>query len=79
MGHAAASVLINASLGMAVLVALVHAIAMFATGGLVAWLVYRYLGPGVLSRCWLNLDAFWAASLILIGIVSLSVAAASGS
>lgn len=78
-GHAAASALINADLGMAVLVALVHAIATFVAGGLLAWLVYRYLGLSILSRCWLNLDAFWAASLILVGVVSLSVAAASGS
>src|SRR4030081_742354 len=43
-GHEAAGALINANLGMAGLVAVVHAIAMIAAGGCLAWLVYRYLG-----------------------------------
>src|SRR5207247_4536784 len=43
-GHAAAGALINATVGMAVLVSVVHSVAMIAAGGLLAWLVYRYLG-----------------------------------
>src|SRR5204863_2934439 len=43
-GHEAASVIINANLGMAVLVSAVHSVAMIAAGGFLAWLVYRYLG-----------------------------------
>src|SRR5207253_5065557 len=43
-GPAAAGALINANVGMAVLVSIVHAVAMIAAGGLLAWLVYRYLG-----------------------------------
>jgi hypothetical protein len=69
-GHAAISALINANLGTAVLVALVHSAAMIAAGGFSAWLVYRYLGPGLISRSWFNLDAIWAASLILVGVVA---------
>ena len=46
-GHAAAGALINANLGMAVMVSVVHSVAMIAAGGLLAWLVYRYLGPQV--------------------------------
>src|SRR3954469_9647293 len=38
-GHAAAGTLINANLGMAGLVAIVHTIAMMAAGGSLAWLV----------------------------------------
>src|SRR6201994_3602574 len=49
-GHVTAGSLINASLGMAVLVAAVHAIAMIAAGGCMAWLVYRYLGLKFVSR-----------------------------
>src|SRR5206468_5560046 len=41
-GHEAAGSLINANLGVAVLVSLVHATAMIVAGGCVAWLVYRY-------------------------------------
>ena len=59
-GHAAASTLISANLGMAVLVSVVHSGAMIAAGGLSAWLVYRYLGLKFVSRSWFNLDATWA-------------------
>jgi hypothetical protein len=76
-GHAAASTLISANLGMAVLVSLVHSAAMIAAGGLSAWLVYRYLGLGFLSRSWFNLDATWAVSLILVGGLSLAISLAS--
>ena len=75
-GHAAAGTLIGANLGMALVVSVVHAAAMFAIGGLLAWLVYRYLGLNFVSRSWFNLDAAWAASLVLIGTVSLAVSVA---
>jgi hypothetical protein len=40
-GHEAAGALINANLGMAVSVSVVHSAAMIAAGGTLAWLVYR--------------------------------------
>ena len=70
-GHEAAGALINANLGVAVLVSVVHAAAMIVAGGSVAWLVYRYLGLKFLSRSWFNLDATWAVSLILVGMIAL--------
>lgn len=72
-GHAATSVLIGANLGTAVLFAFVHSAAMIAAGGLSAWLVYRYLGLRFVSRSWFNLDAVWAASLILVGVLALAI------
>jgi hypothetical protein len=57
IGHQAASVLIYANLGMAILVSVVHSVAMIAAGGFLAWLVYRYLGLKFVSRSWLNLEA----------------------
>ena len=72
-GHEASRALINANLGMAVLVATVHSLAMIAAGGFIAWLVYRYLGLKFLSRSWFNLDVIWAVSLILVGALSLAV------
>ena len=70
-GHAAAGTLINANVSMAVLVAIVHATAMIAAGGCCAWLAYRYLGLKFISRSWFNLDATWAASLVLVGTIGL--------
>jgi hypothetical protein len=70
--HKAASALISGSLSMAVLVSLVHGAAMIGAGGVFAWSVYRYLGLKFVSRSWLNLDAIWALSLILVGALSVA-------
>ncbi|MFM0054885.1 hypothetical protein PQR64_04625 [Paraburkholderia phytofirmans] len=75
-GHRAAQSLIEANLGMALLVSGVHACAMMVAGGLLAWLVYRYLGLKFVSRSWFNLDAVWALSLVLVGALSLALNAA---
>jgi hypothetical protein len=72
-GHEAAGALINANLGMAILVSIIHSVAMIAAGGSLAWLVYRYLGLKFVSRSWFNLDATWAFSLVLIGALSLMI------
>jgi hypothetical protein len=71
--HSAAGAPINANLGTALLVSLVHTLAMIAAGGFLAWLVYRYLGLKFVSRSWFNLDAIWAVSLILVGALSLAI------
>jgi hypothetical protein len=71
--HPAAGALINANLVTALLVSLVHTLAMIAAGGFLAWLVYRYLGLKFVSRSWFNLDAIWAISLILVGALSLAI------
>ena len=75
-GNAAASTLISANLGMAVVVSVVHSGAMIAAGGLSAWLVYRYLGLKFVSRSWFNLDATWALTLVLVGAISLALSVA---
>ncbi|CAB3696193.1 hypothetical protein [Paraburkholderia rhynchosiae] len=69
--HQAAQTLMEARLGMALLVSGVHAAAMVLVGGLIAWLVYRYLGLKFVSRSWFNLDAVWAFSFILVGALAL--------
>lgn len=60
--------------GTALAVATVHTAAMMLTGVTMAWLVYRYLGLQFLRRSWLNLDRFWAASLVLAGSAGLATA-----
>lgn len=71
-GHRAAGLLIDANVGMALLVSAVHSLAMVAAGGLAAWLVYRHLGLKFVSKGWLNLEATWAASLMLVGGLALA-------
>jgi hypothetical protein len=72
-GHEAAGALIQADLGMSILVSIVHSVTMIAAGGTLAWLVYRYLGLKFVSRSWFNLDATWAFSLVLVGALSLGI------
>ena len=76
-GHEAAGALMNANPGMAVLVSVVHSVTMIAAGGILSWLVYRYLGLKFVSRSWFNLDATWAFSLMLVGALSLAINLAS--
>lgn len=71
-GHKAAGLLIQGNLGVAALVAGVHAAAMIAAGGCLAWLVYRYLGLKFVSRSWFNLETGWALSLVMVGAIPLA-------
>jgi hypothetical protein len=73
-GHQAASTLIKGDLATAIIVSLVHTAAMILTGGLIALLVYAWLGLRFLSRSWFNLDAVWAWSLVAVGGVALTIA-----
>ncbi|MGY2488022.1 hypothetical protein [Cupriavidus sp. CP313] len=75
LGHQAAATLASANLGMALVVSVIHTVAMFVVGGGMAWLVYRYLGLKFVSRSWFNLEAVWAASLILVGMLALGLEA----
>jgi hypothetical protein len=76
-GHEAASILAGSNLETAMLVAVAHAIAMIAAGGVLAWSVYRYLGLQFLSRSWLNLETSWAVSFIVVGTVATALSLAS--
>jgi hypothetical protein len=73
-GHQAAATLIGANFAMALIVSVVHSVAMISAGGGAAWLVYRYFGLQYLSRSWFNLDMVWALSLILVGALALALA-----
>lgn len=70
-GHRAAFELIGGTLGMALAVSIVHALAMICAGGLLALAVHQRLGPQFISRSWFNLDIVWAVTLILVGAVGL--------
>ncbi|MHB1668215.1 hypothetical protein [Thiomonas sp.] len=43
--------------------AAVHTLAMLATGGSIARLVYRYWGLRALRQSWFNLDLLWSVML----------------
>ena len=49
----------------------IHTGAMVATTGIVAGLVYDWLGLGVLPRAWINVDLVWMGALGLTGMLLL--------
>ncbi len=69
-GHRAAAQLMGANIAIAILVAVVHTLAMVVSGGLVAYAVYRWLGLQFISKSWFNLDVVWALSLVAVGAIS---------
>ena len=70
-GHAAAQSLMTGTVATALGVALVHTAAMTFAGGVIAVVIYRWLGLKFLSRTWFNLDVLWALSLILGGALGI--------
>jgi len=72
--HQASSILMAQNSATAVLVSLAHTLSMVTASGVIALLVYGWLGLKFLSRTWFNLDFVWAMSLILIGAIGLLTA-----
>ncbi len=66
-GHLAVSALMANDFTTAMTVAVAHTAAMTAAGGIIAWVIYLWLGLKFLSRTWFNLDLVWALSLIVVG------------
>ncbi|MGR3541403.1 MAG: hypothetical protein ACU0BS_08235 [Hasllibacter sp.] len=64
----------TAGLGAPLAVAAGHSLAVLAAGGAAAYAVHRWLGIGALRAGWLNLEGVWAASLVLVGALSLLAA-----
>jgi len=47
----------------------VHTIATLAVTGLVAWIVFEWLGLAILRRGWINFDLLWIGALVTTGLV----------
>ena len=54
-------------------VVLLHTGAMFVVMGIVAVVVYEWIGLQILRSAWINLDTIWAGALIAAGILSLII------
>lgn len=48
-----------------------HTLAMIAVTGLVAIVIYEWVGLGILRRGWINLDLLWAGALVAAGAILL--------
>jgi hypothetical protein len=51
----------------------VHTLAMLVTTGVIAIVVYEWVGLAFLRRGWVNLDLLWTASLAVTGAILLLV------
>lgn len=67
-GHLAAQELMGNNIVTAFSVAAVHTFAMTLSGGVIAIIIYFWLGLKFLSKTWFNLDLVWALSLVVVGI-----------
>jgi hypothetical protein len=74
LGHDALREVAGRDLGVSINAATLHTIAMVASGGAAAWLVYRFAGLRFLGRMWLNLDVVWALMLIAVGAAAFVLA-----
>jgi hypothetical protein len=59
----------DGSLVLALAAVGVHTLAMLVVTGLIAVVVYEWVGLAFLRRGWLNLDRLWAASLVATGAI----------
>ena len=46
----------------------VHTISHLVISGLIAWVVYDFVGLAVLRRSWINLDLIWCLSLVVAAV-----------
>src|SRR5215510_6796192 len=58
---------------LALFVVAIHTISHLAVSGVIAWLVYDFVGLAVLRRAWINLDLIWCCSLLGAAVVLLFV------
>jgi hypothetical protein len=72
--HLAAVAVLPPALWIGVLAAAVHTLAMLVTAGIIAWVIYAWIGLAVLRRAWINLDVVWSLALIGTGAVFLLLA-----
>jgi hypothetical protein len=71
--HAAGHVM-SGSLAVAVAAVGVHTLAMLGVTGIVALVVYEWVGVGFLRRGWINLDLIWTMALVATGVILFATA-----
>jgi len=62
----------TSSLAMALIAATIHTSAMLVATGLVAFIVYRWVGLALLRHAWINFDLLWSLMLVLGGLISIA-------
>jgi hypothetical protein len=73
-GHDHAMAMFAGSLWTGLLAVVVHTGAMLIAAGVIAWLVFAWIGLAVLRRAWINFDLVWSVTLIATGVIFLVLA-----
>lgn len=60
--------LLTAMMGVAV-----HTLAMLGVTAILAIIVYRWVGLGILRSAWINIDMLWIAALAITGVILLVI------
>lgn len=76
VGSHAGHLMPGASLGISVIAVGLHTLAMLVVTGIIAVVIYEWVGLAFLRRGWVNLDRVWAGSLVATGLILLITAAA---
>lgn len=53
---------------------MLHSVAALIVMGVIAVIVYRWVGVGILRRAWINLDLIWTGALAIAGSITLGIA-----
>ena len=72
--HEAAKTLMGDKIGTAIIVAVIHTLAMTLGGGVLAVLMYFWLGLKFLTKTFYNLELVWAFSLVFVGCAGILTA-----
>jgi hypothetical protein len=62
------------SIWTGLLAVVVHTAAMLLAAGLIAWVIFAWIGLAILRRAWINLDLVWSVVLIGTGAIFLVLA-----
>lgn len=71
--HASHHLHTSADLASGLTATAVHGASYLLVTALIAWMVFARLGVGLLRSAWINLDAVWAAALIISGVLTLAL------
>jgi hypothetical protein len=71
--HMIAPGISHPSLIQGIAVVCVHTCAMLLVMGIVAILVYEWVGLAILRSAWVNLETVWAAALVAAGLLALAI------
>jgi hypothetical protein len=73
-GHLEGHHVLGGSLSLSLAAIGVHSLATLVVTGVMAILVYEWVGLGFLRRGWINLDLLWMAALVVTGLFLLLTA-----